>query len=360
MKYIILGFIAGAAIDFFFLPAKSGFQITGEWQGKIRSIDLIEQSQPKKHTENIKFPLKIDDGFKIISATGNIVSSYTKKDAITAFSENGNYYTIYEKVGSYIEFLNTKGDRFWRMKSLEYPSLSYGGKLILLMNGDQTKVRIVDSSGNETGDKEVAGRLCTALTFSVKGDNAGIGFVDGRYFVINDQGKILNESRVPEGNIVKGIEVSSNAEFAAVHYGNTVSDHLRIINIRDKNNYEYKLKNVYKTKNRFYISNEGSVLFVDKDNAISLSRKGSINFSVKIHEKRPGHCSIGSYGQVYVVAYTALSGESKLIMLDQKGGMLFSKDFSADSFLNVSIADGLIMIRGSDNVFCYRVDLPVL
>jgi len=49
------------------------------------------------------------------------------------------------------------------------------------------------------------------------------------------------------------------------------------------------------------------------------------------------------------------NGTSKLIMYNDEGVILFSREFPSESFLDATLRDGLLFLRGSDNIYCYSI-----
>ena len=86
------------------------------------------------------------------------------------------YYVQYGKLTTDIEYFNIKGERFWKIKSNEYPYVSSRGKIILFLVADLSRVRVTDFNGNETGIKSISGRFCTSICFSSQNDILQSGF----------------------------------------------------------------------------------------------------------------------------------------------------------------------------------------
>ena len=180
---------------------------------------------------------------------------------------------------------NKKGDRFWKIQSREYPISSYNSKIILLLNGDQSVIRIIDNHGNEIGQKNIYGRLCTSIVFSRKNDFGAIGFINGRYYFINEKGKLIHKGITTSKKIVKTMAVSSNGAYGAVHYGDTQKDTVAIININQKDVNEIDLKNIHKVKTSIHISDNGTVTIHDIDQILNVDEDGDINFRMKVGPK---------------------------------------------------------------------------
>jgi len=352
---MILGLLIGVVLNLFFPGPGNGIEIYPEWTGNIGNIRDIEKAPNLPESRLKNFIVKHDKYLYLLGGDGRVLNEVQTSDSITALSGNGKYYIKYPKLSKEIEFHNIAGERFWRMKSKEYPYLSYNARMIFLMNSDHSSVRIVDHNGNEIGAKEIIGRLCTVLSFSEITDFGGLGFLDGSFYILNESGKTIYEGITPAGNAVKGISISSNGVYASVHYGGVEKDHIRIINIQDSEYENVGLKNVHTAKTSIYVTNNGYVTVNDVDNILCFSDSGSMEYNIRIPKKRYGSSTIGYNNGIYSATYTKTDGESKLILYKDNGSILLSKTFPDETFLNASLKSDLIFLRGSDNLYCYRI-----
>ena len=358
MKFFFPGLIIGAIASLFLLTPTAGTEIDPEWHGGLRAIPAIEPS-PRKSSTPVRFFVKNKDTeFYLLGGNGAVVQSGSIEDGLIAFSGDGQFYVRFQKVGSEIEFFNVKGDRFWKIESMEYPYLSHNGKLIMLLNGDQSGIRFVDNNGNGIGAGPVSGRTCTAIAFPDHGDFGAAGFLDGTYFAVNARGKIIARGAAPRGNIVKGVAVSGNGAYTLVHYGNTQKDSIRIIENASGGQEELELKYVHPVKTSLYITDGGNGVVLDTDRILYVSGSGRVRFSIDIPPKRDGHSSISYQDGIFAAAYTMRNGSSKLLLFRDDGIVLFSREFPAESFLDAVVRNGLVLLRGSDNLFCYRISRP--
>ncbi len=353
MWYFFPGFIAGALAALFLFSPAPAVEIYPEWWGGLKNLSAIEKSRdgdPKasffvRAGEQDYFLLKGDGG---VSVSGSVT------DGSAAFSGNGLFYARYQKVGNDVEFFNAKGDRFWKIDSMEYPYLSYGGRVVLLMNGDHSGIRMVDYNGN-LANIRISGRTCTAIAFSDAADYSAVGFLDGSYYFLSPKGKMINYGMTPKGTMVKGLAVNRNGSHGAVHYGNTGKDWVRVVNIASDDYDEVDLAHAHPVKTSIHVNGDGYCTVIDTDRILYISPSGSVKLNIPVPAKREGHSSISYYNGLYAVSYTMQTGPSRLLLFRDDGVMLFTKDFPGESFLDASLREGLLFLRGSDSVFCYSL-----
>ncbi|MCL2025331.1 MAG: hypothetical protein FWG92_00815 [Leptospirales bacterium] len=351
MKFFFLSFILGAVLNLFVLFPKAGLAIYPEFVSSIKDIEYItpsifiqdDLSAFSFRTHSTLIHLKRNGGFE----TAIPMSGFE------GVSGNGQYYIRYTKVGVEIEFYGMQ-KRFWKQKSREYPYLSYSGRLIFLLNGDQSAVRIINHNGNEIGVKTIAGRVCSVISFAVRGDYGGVGFIDGSYQAVGPDGSLIANGFV-SGGIVKSMAISNNGHFVAVHGGDTKSDHIQIFHAENGRTYKYPLAYAHISKTALYISDDGHLVVLDKDRLLFLNKKAGLDFSIAIDEKRDGHASIKENNLAYAVGYTTKRGISKFLLITKKGKIIFKRDFPGESFLDITVDDALIFLRGSDNLYCYSL-----
>ncbi len=352
MRYIFIGLFVGFFVNFFVFTLQQGREINGSW---FKDVTVESFNSPNKNKKNNYFPLKYGKNLLIYDESGDEVSLLSDENDLFAVSGNGKLSVKFNRVGSSVEFLNTIGEPFLKMKSREYPYLSYNGKLILLMNGDQSRIRFVNFNGKIIGDKEVTGRMCTSFAFSKKTDFAGIGFLDGSFYFINEFGKIIYSDILKTGYLVKGIAISNNGMYGVVHYGNSENDHLRIVDIK-KNT--YKSGNVgfsNKVRTAIYIHDDGQTLFLSKNSILSFENDGDLSFKIKISPVRIGHAVFQFVDDFFVTTYPLEKGGSKVIIFNRNGEIFFSKKFIDEPFIDVYSRKGKIILRGTKSLFCYNL-----
>jgi len=358
MKFFIPSFIIGLILSFFILETSYGMQIFPIFTEKTDKLETIKDAKSLKKyfpkSKDLIFSAKFNQKYFLLNQWGKLKTKIEKKDFLISFSKNNKYFSTYKKVGKAIEFYSSTNQKFWRKKSLKYPYLSNNGRLILLLNGDQSEVAFADYNGNDIGDKRIRGRICTSISFSCENDFAGVGFFDGTYAFINSQGKIFFRGREKTFTI-KGTAISSNGLFATVHYGNTDLDYLKIIDFKNKKSSTYNLKENFTTKTSIQIRNNGSTLFLNKNKITCYSPDEKIIFSKKIPEKKDGQSNISYANGLYAVSYISIKSNTLLFILDKQGKLIFSKRFSSDSFIYAEFKENFLFVKGSDNLYCYTL-----
>ncbi|MDY6968878.1 MAG: hypothetical protein SVR08_09550 [Spirochaetota bacterium] len=357
MIYIVLGIVIGFFLNLVPLwQPGSGWAIYPEWHGKIESIKSIEISK-SKNLSNIKLPpVKDRSNYFILSGSGEVLYNNENNEYLVSISGNGEYLVKYEKTGKSIELLSISGERFWKIESREYPYLSYNGKIILLMNGDHTSIRILDYNGNAIGAKMIVGRFCTQITFSMYSDFACIGFLDGSYYLINSIGEIVSHGVMPHGSLIKGMAVNTKGDTLAIHYGNNISDSVSLIRLTDNSENRIALKNIHLTKTAMHVSEAGQLAIIDYDRIILKSITDSIEKNIKIAPQKAGVSTLNYFSGLYVVSYAKVDGEAQFIIFQNNGTILYKKVFAEEPFLESFIDKSVIFLRGSQGLFCYSFD----
>lgn len=353
MRFFLLGLFIGliGGLIPFCMP-RSGFELYPEWHGKIDTIGAIEPSNNTAITPLPLPPIKVENRIFILAGNGELKHEVAPDD-LTAVSGNGKYYITYQKVGTSIEFFNIRGDRFWKIKSLEYPYLSYHGKLILLLNGDHSRIRIVDFNSNEIGARYLHGRFCTTIVFSSHSDFAGIGFLDGSYYIIDENGIIRTAGTVPHHKPVKGMDLSIRGSFVAIHHGGKENDIITIVNTPEERTAAVELNNVHLTRTTMHITETGLLTAIDRDRILIADADGDIQRIIRIPEKRAGHSRIEYRQRLLMVSYTKKTGEAFFLIFRGDGRILHAQEFPEEPMLDCSITDSVILLRGSQYLYCY-------
>ena len=354
MKYFLPGFLAGIILNMVFLDYGAAIEIYPEFLHDLRSIhrEAVAGDDPRNP---VKFFLKMDDHFYRIGADGRIVIKNRVENVLTSFSGDGEYYVRYEKAGPEIELYNISGDKFWKIKSFEYPFLSSGGKIVLLLNGDQSNVRIFDRNGNAAGAGSISGKLATVICFSTEGDMSGIGFADGSYHVLNDRGMPVHRGRVPAGNVVKSMSVSGNGLYTAVHYGESEKDFLRIDGIGGRSSRDITLREVHPVRTPLHVSGSGATVIVNSRDITRYRQGGKTDFVIQIHQRKYGFSGVAHQDGYYSATYALESGGSRIIVFSESGNVVFSKEYPGEAFLYSSITRGYLFLRGSGHIYCYSL-----
>jgi hypothetical protein len=354
MKFFFPALIVGAVINLFVLSPLTGTELRARWSGLINDTANLERSAGTAR-QGIVFPLWTPERVLYLDENGAEVARLDSGETMLAVSSGGIYAARFEKVGNSVELLNWKGDRFWKEKTREYPSLSHTGKLVLLMNADQSRIRILDNSGNEIGDRQVNGRFCTVLAFSSPGDNAAAGYLDGSYQFIGEKGTVLYSGRVQAGNAVKSIAVSSSGTFGAVHYGSPAKDFVDIIGIGDGRVRTMPLAKVHMARTAIHAADDGRVAVLDNDAVVVADDDGDVEFTMKVKPVRTGYAGIQHSDGFYGAHYTMTNGEAAFLLFTDKGDVAMEKEFPSETYLQCMMRPGLILLRGSDGLYCYSV-----
>lgn len=353
MRFLLLGLLIGIILGILPLGKPvAGFEIYPEWHGEIDAIDRIDISKNTHISKSSIPPIKAENRIFLLSGNGYKRHEVNTGDQLTAVSGNGQYYVQFEKVGTTIEFFGIRGDRFWKTGSREYPYISYNGKIILLMNGDHSRIRILDFNGNEVGTEAIHGRFCTTIAFSKHTDFACIGFLDGSFYAIDNRGTIIYSGVIANNPPIKGMAISSTGNYLAVHHGGNGHDSIRVIGIRDTESYTVHLKHNHVTKTAIHVTSDGTLTVIDNNRILIFDGDGDIRNSLAIPAKRPGHSTIAYTNGLYVASYTKKTGEA-LFVTFRNDGVLYSVEFPEEPFLDCSINGSLIFLRGSRNLYCY-------
>lgn len=355
MRYLFAGIIAGALAGIFFFQGISASEIVPDFYKPLAAADITLNTDNRKIPESFIVPM--EGKVLLIDKSGNAVKKVEYKDTLIEFSGNGNYYIQYGKVSTKIELFGINGERYWQKDSREKPFLSYNGRIIFLLNGDHSALRIFDTNGNTVGAGQVTGRLCTSVEFSERNDFGACGFIDGSYHFINQDGIIINSGISPAGTAVKGIRISSNGKFGFVHYGNTAKDSVRIVDIEDNSYDDSAIENVHVVKTAMNISDEGYGAILDNDKVLLYDDDCDVQFKLNVPKKRPGFSTLSLENGIYALGYTKSTGESQLVVFRNTGKIFYAKEYPGESFLSSNINGNLIFLRGSDNLFAYRIQL---
>ena len=351
MRYFFAGLITGIIINLLIFTSSGAIEIYPVFGATLNEIQQKTEASPLVSVNEPAYPLRRDYNLDMVSPSGRPISSSLMEGEVVSLSGDGRYYASFSRTGKDVEFRGAAGERYWKMKSMEYPYLSYSGKIVLLLNGDQSAVRVVDINGNYI--RTISGRLCTTIAFSDEGDFSCIGFMDGTYYFVDEKGNVIMSGQAQTGFVVKGLAVSNNGMFACVHFGNIDRDCLRILN-REKNKFtDLQVKGIHIMRTALHVREDGVVLFLDQNCIQCLSKRGGTRFLIDIPEKRPGQSSISFGNGLYVVAYTDSTGKSRSIFFNMDGEILYNREFTAETFLSSSIRGEYIFLRGSEHLYGY-------
>ncbi len=355
MKYIFTGALFGACLSFFLFRSSPAIEIYAQYylpKKELGSLPVINSGK-KISGEICKFKNRVYQ----ISLTGDVEESFELPDSLCEFSGDGRFYISYDRVGTEIELHSLSGERFWKIKSRERPFLSHNSKLILLLNGDQSRIRIMDQNGKATGDREISGRICTSIVFSGQGDEAALGFADGSFHFINSGGKITFSARTKVGTAVKSLAVSDNGKFGAIHYGDPDHDFLKIVNIAEGKSSDVPVKTVQHTRSAISINNSGLCSFFDSKTLSFHEPDGDIVFSRDMPEKRIGLATLDTERELTVLSYGLKRGGAQFYVFQNDGTLIFAKRFRRKTFLSSKLDGKFINSEGSGSLFSYSLEV---
>lgn len=356
MKYLFTGLITGVILSLLVFQGQAASELYTGFYIDLAGIESIPFSDNRNASDFIVVPKGnvtwLFDGY------GQLVKKIDTGALLAEYSGNGHYYVQYDKVGTSIELFGYNGERYWKLDSREKPFLSYNGKLVLLLNGDHSRIRVFDTNGNITGSGEISGRLCTSVEFSERNDYASIGFADGSYYFLDEKGSVIDKGNLPAGNMVKGVRISSNGKFGAVHYGSGEKDMLRVVIIGGDDFEETELANSHVVKTAMHISDSGMTAFFDIDHVLAVDDDCDDLFSFKVPAKRPGQSVITRSGGYYYLVYTKNTGESQFFIFNDEGSLFYSREFAGEAFLSACIRNAAAIVRGSETLFSCSVHVP--
>ena len=356
MKYLIPGFIAGLVLNLFLTTRTAGTEIIPAWTDTIAHL-LKAGPSPGKSDRGVSFIIKKDPAIAVVSPNGTVESFQKHEGLFSEVNRSGLYYITFQKVGKELEFFNISGERFWKTSSREYPYLSFNGKLIFLLNGDHSKIRVFDLHGNNIGVKEISGRLCTCIAFSRTTDIGAAGFADGTYYSVNAEGQVITTGRTPDNTVVKSLAVSDSGLFLAVHYGSDKDDGLRVVDSVEKESADVPL-GFHAAKAPLFVSNSGEAMILDRNRILLVDSGGKEEFVISVQPAREGQASIDCNGEYYAVAYPGEKGDARLIILRKDGPVLFSRQYLNEPYLVAEFRQALLLVKGAENLYCYTVRTP--
>jgi len=357
MKYILPGIMLGVALSFFLFRPSYGTEIYSKFH--VEKSDLIPGSVDAYESKTTGHFFIYNAGGSVykIDGEGNTLASYQPGGELFEISGNGRYYASYGKVGTEIELKSDSGARFWKIKSREKPLLSCNGRLILLINGDHSKIRILDRNSNLLGVSEISGRLCTTVVFSELNDYAAAGFADGSYYFLNDKGEIISEGMVKRGSVVKSLAISNNGKYGLVHYGDTDQDHIRVIDIVSQKKSDTQLSSVQRTRAALSVNDMGLSSFLDSSRIIFFDSDGDIIMEKNVPVKRMGFAKLKTSDSITVLSYGRNTGGAQFYLFKNDGVMLFSKRFSESSYLDCGISsdEKIVTLTGQSGFQGYEL-----
>lgn len=360
MRYFITGLLLGIALGFapWLMPHHS-FKLYPQWHGTISGAQSIDPSPFAPGSDALIGPVEKENGYYLFRDNGELAASPGADSNIISPSGNGEYYVEYGKLSTEISYCNYRGEPFWAMSTREYPHLSYGGKLVLLVTADNSSVRMVDYNGNATGTRKIGGRFCTTIGFSRPGNAASLGFMDGSFYFLNATGKITHKGKTPGNALVKTTGISSNAQYGAVHAGSPGKDGdvLLLLDIEDEDSFTTPVKGISRARASMAVNDDGTAAFLGMSHIYFLNINSEKHKPVKIPERREGHSSIQYSDNLYIITYTEKNGTSRFYIFHENGDVLFTRVYPDEPFMDVMVRGQSILLRGSDSLYCYSYQI---
>jgi hypothetical protein len=353
MKFLLAAFIPGALLALFLFPALPGMEINPLWSQPLP--ELIEAPVEKGDRAKHYRILFHDNHLLAVDFRGKVRRKVTVTDGRFEPSGNGRYYVRYEKTGTSLSFHDSSGERYWKMESREYPYLNSDGSLILLLNGDHSRLRIVDRNGNLTGMGEIHGRLATHISTPGARRGVAVGFLDGTYYRLKGTGELVCRGTVPGRKVIKTVYAAPGGK-ALVHYGGTERDGLMLDPCGEERR-TAELESVQHTRTALKMLESGLVLFMDRESVRGFDARLRPLFNHPL-ERSEGHASFDGNRGMVTATWRNSRGEGEMLLMDEGGDLFFRHAFAGESFIDGSMSGPFIFLRGSDRLYCYSLSLP--
>ncbi len=352
MRYSIIGLLVGILLGI--APVfiiHTGFVLTPLWYGSLQKIQAIEPASVDY--EKMSFAVTTDNGYHYIGANGVVHKFISAADAFVKPTSDGKFYITYKKIGNEIAMYNAVNEFFWKLPSTEYPYISPDGSIIILLTADGSSARIADFNGNVYPNDELNGQFTTAIAFSQKGSFAGIGFIDGRYYICNNKGQIIYKGTSPSSTVVKGMAIDDTGSYALIHCGNSSRDYMVGITIAGKKSFTYELSAPHYVKTSMAINTYGKALFLDFEKLLEIDIKGKDVTPYAIIKKRYGQSQISVSNDIFMISYPANAGGSVWYVWQWGKGKIYSREFIEEPFLDNSLSGSVVLLRGQDMLACF-------
>lgn len=352
MRYAALGLILGLLLGFSpVFITYTGFVLTPLWYGSLQKIQAIEPAPVATATSS--FAVTAESGYYHLKGNGAFIKYITAGDTFIKPTSNGNFYIMYKKVGNEIAMYNANSEFFWKLPSTEYPYISPDGSIIILLTADGSSARIADFNGNVYTNPELNGQFTTTIAFSQKGSFAGIGFIDGRYYIVNNKGQIIYKGISPSSSVIKGIAIDDTGNYALVHCGNSNKDYVVGISIAKQKSFDYELSVPHYVKTSMAINTTGKAVFLDFDRLLEIDIKGKDVEAYQIIKKRYGQSQITSNNDIFMLSYPTEAGGSVWYVWHWGKGAVYKREFFEEPFLHHTLSDNIILLRGQDTLMCF-------
>lgn len=156
----------------------------------------------------------------------------------------GDGYLAYSKLGKEISYFARSGELYWKRDSASYPVSDPEGRLILLLSGDLTAVRLMDRNGNMEASAPMTGLVLTDYAFTNdwptdrKGERqaaAAVLFASGpAYLIVYGAGVKVSRLPIPdaEKTFAKSIALADGR--IAIHLGDAEGDTIRTYSVKER------------------------------------------------------------------------------------------------------------------------------
>ncbi len=352
MRYAAIGLLLGMFLGFSpVFITYTGFVLTPLWYGSLQKVQAIEPASIATATSS--FAVTTESGYYHLKGNGALIKSITASDAFIKPTSDGNFYITYKKVGNEITMYNANSEFFWKLLSTEYPYISPNGSIIILLTADGSSARIADFNGNVYPNHELNGQFTTAVAFSQKASFAGIGFIDGRYYILNNKGQIIYKGISPPSTVIKGIAIDDTGNYALVHCGNSSKDYVVGIAIAKQKSFTHELSAPHYVKTSMAINTTGRAVFLDFDKLLEIDIKGKDVEAYQIIKKRYGQSQVSSNNDIFIISYPTDAGGSVWYVWQWGKGKLYQREFLEEPFLDHTLSHNIILLRGQDTLMCF-------
>lgn len=351
MKFIVPGILLGALLALFMLPVHHAGEVVPRWKVSLDNLGSLERepTQVNGPFANIHY----HDDLYTLSVNARLLSTYPVKAPMVSLSGDGSFYAGYEKTGKEVQFFDRMGQRFWKMHSREYPLVSRSGNVILMVVGDQSRVRVLTRDGTEAPAGSIYGRLMTTHAFSSRDDWAAFGFISGRFYIISPTGTLHYKGMTPGGGAVKSLALTPTR--ALVHYHGREQDRLCAVDLVEKVMVaDVSLSQRYYTKRPLWVGRDDSGLFVEGNNLLALDKDLDTLFRVPVGDVYPGHGSFVGHGW-YAAGFRTGEGHARLMMVNHRGETMLVDDLKQDAYINLTLKKKVLFVRGTGHYYCYTL-----
>lgn len=280
--FLFITVIVLAGYFIFFSKEEKSIRARLLWKKSFTEIKAIldkykRELPPQKNRKksyNVHMYLSRDKG--LLLDDGGLVSKIFAMDGSKIWEKSIQKDILigYDKVGKMIELYNTEGMRLWKLNTFRYPRFSPGGMFFLLINGDSSRISLLDLKKQTIIPELAFGHILTTMAWSKDESKVALGFLDGTLVVANSRGEILISQKInlPGGNdnteghhnrfsVIKSISLSYGGSSTIVHYGLLDKDYIALFNHEDSTGDKASPKNRQRIKPQCVIPMESSVPF---------------------------------------------------------------------------------------------------